>query len=528
MSRLDIPAAVNLAMQSKDLRLALLVSQSSGDQSIRTVLQDQMGEWDAAEWGQSADRDRVLAYLVLAGLLDDNRIPGAAQLSWFQGFALHLCFNGLRKGGDTGPWLCPSNGALELGLKSYERAFHDGQVRPPAVWYQQDAVATGAAEVESHDVRYLLLRLACNRKQPPITCITSRVSTDNPLNHAQPWHIYQALQAFGIWTPDSNSKNIDNNNDNDDDATTARPLLLSHTQAHWITANYAAQLEDAGMWHWAIYVALHLPENHRGEHAVRNILKRNCPSTTNMSLGSRTQWENRCRFLTEVIGIPRSAVHLAEVQRARYDRVHLAPDPWEFYQATNAKLWDSLHRNLLLHLLPQCLLQGEEHVLSSVLDVLGTETDVGRIAGWGSSGEVARMFLYLRKAVEELPHDQDEVTICQHLDGIEEVLGRITQKLAGDSGGIRLPPDTKEAHDVSGLRERSACILSVCEQQIVGNIAEYRWLVAEIRKSLGQRDAETIMMQETSPLGSLGLQLEAGSLTSALRRLVAKWLEWSL
>jgi hypothetical protein len=519
LSRLDMSSAVNLAMQSKDLRLALLVSQSSGDQSIRTVLQDQVAEWDDADWEQTADRDRVLAYLVLAGMLDDNRIPGIAELSWFQGLALHLCFNGLRDSTDSGSWICPSNGALELGLKSYEAAAKEGKVRAPAVWHQQDAAATTVG-FDSLDVRYHLLRLACYRRELPVKCMTSRVSTDNPLNHAQSWHLYQALQAVGIWTPDS-IKDCDNDN-------AARPQLLSHTQAHWITASYAAQLEDAGLWHWAIYVSLHLPESHRGEHAVRNILKRNCPSTINMSSRRRTKWEDRCRFLTEVIGIPRSAVHLAEVQRARYDRVHLAPDPWEFYQATNAKLWDSLHRNLLLHLLPQCLLQGEEHVLSSVLDVLGTETDVGRIAGWGSSGEVARMFLYLRKAVEELPHEQDETTICEHLDDIEEVLARITQKLAGDGGHIRLPPDTKEAHDVSGLRERSSCILSVCEQQIVGNIAEYRWLVAEIRKSLGQVEAEAIVMQETSPLGSLGLRLEAGSLTSTLRRLVAKWLEWNL
>ena len=81
---------------------------------------------------------------------------------------------------------------------------------------------------------------------------------------------------------------------------------------------------------------------------------------------------------------------------------------------------------------------------------------------------------------------------------------------------------------MSGLRERSECVLSVCEQQIVGNIAEYRWLVAEIRESLGQLDTGAVVMHETGPLGSLGLDLEAGSLTSTLRRLVAKWLEWSL
>ena len=46
-------------------------------------------------------------------------------------------------------------------------------------------------------------------------------------------------------------------------------LSLTHT-------NFAAQLESIGLWHWAVFVLLHIEEAEARETAVRHVLARNC------------------------------------------------------------------------------------------------------------------------------------------------------------------------------------------------------------------------------------------------------------
>ncbi len=522
MSRLDVAAAARMAIQSKDLRLATLVSQPSGTQAVRAQIQSQLQLWDH-EWQVSdcVHQDRLRAYLLTAGVIDDTRLP-VRDLSWLQGLALHLSYNGLRDA--RGAWACATNGSVVRAMESYTRAVSSGAARPPTVWYTAEG-ADGEADL---DVRFLLLRLACFHEEPPIRCLSTRVGSADPLDHSVPWHLCQALDAIGLWSHHRGQGS-------------SRQLLLAHADQHWITAQYAAQLESAGLWHWACYVALHLPDIDRAEHAVRSILKRNCPSTavdTAAARDERAQWEARCKFLTFVVGIPASAVHLAECQRARYDRVHLPPNRWEFYQAANAKLWDTLHRNVLLHLLPQCMLQGESHVLASVLRELRGETSAGRIAGWRSSGQIVEMFLELRSALAHIEATvvaqqggaggvagvgADEDVVQELLLGLRARLDEITDKLVSVGGRIALPPDNAEAHDMSGLRERSRRVLAVCEQQIASTVADLRMM------SAASGGAGARVLRETSAdSGALALPLEGGTLIQVLRKLTASWLEWTL
>ncbi len=52
------------------------------------------------------------------------------------------------------------------------------------------------------------------------------------------WHVLQVLQALGY----------------------------SHISEHYLTrlhTSYASQLEALGLWHWAVFVLLHIPNNER-------------------------------------------------------------------------------------------------------------------------------------------------------------------------------------------------------------------------------------------------------------------------
>ena len=80
---------------------------------------------------------------------------------------------------------------------------------------------------------------------------------------------------------------------------------LTKDEEHWLTSNYSTQLENAGMWHWAIYVADHLPDEERRQHRILNILFRNCPrlsDRTTSEINAEQEYMHRVQFLMQEIG----------------------------------------------------------------------------------------------------------------------------------------------------------------------------------------------------------------------------------
>ena len=69
-------------------------------------------------------------------------------------------------------------------------------------------------------------------------------------------------------------------------------------------------------------------------------------------------------------GIDPTYVHRARVLRARYDNPHVKPDKFEYADMASGKLMNPLHRDLFLHLLPECMLEGKDDVLRNMLAVL--------------------------------------------------------------------------------------------------------------------------------------------------------------
>ena len=59
------------------------------------------------------------------------------------------------------------------------------------------------------------------------------------------------------------------------------------------------------MWHWAIYVADHLPDEERRQHRILNILSRNCPrlsDRTTSEINAEQEYMLRVQFLMQEIG----------------------------------------------------------------------------------------------------------------------------------------------------------------------------------------------------------------------------------
>ena len=394
LSRLDIEGACEIAMQHNQYKLALLLSQSAGQQSLRTAMTEQVQIWKS--WGahQKMDQNLLRAYVLLSGQLDDD-ILRVDRITWFQDLALRLCYNNT-KVDDTDRDSCTTSDTVARGLQSYRRSYKSSRAKMPHVR------STGTTEL---DVRYLLLELAClsstNSEYIPRDCMSTRAMDSNPLDHAMSWHLCQTMRSIGL--DDGYHKN-----------------WLTEEEEHLLTSNYSDQLENAGLWHWAVYVAHHLPDMERRQHRIKSILCRNCPKLsfrpneggqqarlTNEEQRAADEFNLRVNFLEHDIGMPHSFVCLARVQRARYDNWDLPPDYFwergnrslsEYEDMFSAGMIDALHRDVFLHLLPRCMMEEKEETLGKMLQVLSEQSAIDNQGReWNSSGGLVKAYLEVQK-----------------------------------------------------------------------------------------------------------------------------------
>jgi hypothetical protein len=508
LTRLDVLGACNIAMEQKNFKLASLLSQSTGRETLCKAMAEQMRLWEQSGVLERIRGDLLRAYVLLSGKLDDE-VLSSASVTWFQHFAMRLCYNE--------PTICTTSDAVARGLNSYRQAWNNSKAQPPHLIAEKTAT-------QETDVRYLLLELACmdsrNSTVDVRECLKTCSMTTNPMDHALSWHLCQTMRSIGLQE-------------------CQHKQWLTNDEEHWLTSNYATQLENAGMWHWAVYVANHLADEERRQHRIMSILYRNCPRLTDSTPEEQRAVQSftmRVEFLKQEIGINPMYVHRARVLRARYDSPHFEPAAGEYADMAAGKLLNELHRDVFLHLLPQCMLEGKDDTLRKMLSILSQESmrDGGAVGEWDSSGDLVRTYLEVKQMLSPPTTAEEGAAFAaqlqqpEYLNRLRAGLDHLTRKLGGSTvqaGRLSLPEKAKAQHDTSGLVARARRKLTICEQQMVGIISRWRFVLNES----AHEEAHYVIRKETGMIqgqfGALTLGLEAGSLVACLRQLLQKWLD---
>jgi len=85
---------------------------------------------------------------------------------------------------------------------------------------------------------------------------------------------------------------------------------LTHT-------NFATQLEAYGLWHWAIFVMLHLRDSSRRQIAVQDLLLRH------IEIDDSPEYVKREQFLKEELGISSVWIHQAKAIKSKINKRYL-------------------------------------------------------------------------------------------------------------------------------------------------------------------------------------------------------------
>lgn len=121
---------------------------------------------------------------------------------------------------------------------------------------------------------------------------------------------------------------------------------LSAAQLH---VSFASQLENHGMWHWSIFVLLHIANPNQRELAVQNILYKY------VSLSQDDDYVEKERFIVNDLGVPDKWVYWAKsVKAGAQNKYHKQAD-----YLLKAKQWAAAHDVIMKHLAPDAIINGK-------------------------------------------------------------------------------------------------------------------------------------------------------------------------
>uniref|UniRef100_A0A8C0DZU9 Nuclear pore complex protein Nup98-Nup96 n=1 Tax=Balaenoptera musculus TaxID=9771 RepID=A0A8C0DZU9_BALMU len=365
-----ISEACSLAQQSGDHRLALLLSQLVGSQSVRELLTMQLVDWHQLQADCFIQEERLRIFALLAGkpvwqLSEQKQINVCSQLDWKRSLAVHLWY------------LLPPTASISKALSMYEEAFQntsegDRYACCPLPSYLEDSGFVVEEEQDSQrplqDVCFHLLKLYSDRHYDLNQLLEPRSVTADPLDYRLSWHLWEVLRALNY-------------------------THLSEQCEGVLQASYAGQLESEGLWEWAIFVLLHIDNSSMREKAVRELLTRHC-----QLLETPESWAKEI-FLTEKLCVPAEWIHEAKAVRA-----HMESDRHlEALYLFKAGHWNRCHKLVIRHLASDAIINENYDYLKGFLEDLAPPERSSLIQDWETSGLV---YLDYIRVIEMLHHIQ--------------------------------------------------------------------------------------------------------------------------
>lgn len=337
-----VAEAAEAAMGCGDFRLATLVAQADSMESadFRALLESQMAQWSDNGTLEFMDETVILIYSLLAGSVEvvtSSLFQQGKLNSWLVGLALFYWY---KQGPAT---------SLETALKWLQDAITKQQTPEPRSQY------LGSSGKE--DVLMEIMKLYVDSAGSlcgvlsPSGWGSSRSTTlsGHHLDYELSWHLHSVLRAIGY-------------------------RLDRQWESH-IEQSFICQLEGAGLWEDALYVALTISDAVERASTCRALLMRNADMLHKLTAVEREELAVRLGISMEWVS--ESLAVLAVSKRARHE---------EIAQWMAAQKFEAAHACLMEHVAFKCLFAGEKEALYQLLADL--EPHRSAIPQWSSCSHV--------------------------------------------------------------------------------------------------------------------------------------------
>ncbi len=399
LSAHKIVDACDALVQGKDFRLATLVAQIGGDETMRNDMDTQIDAWrDLNVLSEMTHPIRTL-YSLLAGntcicegkkgpLEDQARtftISVRFNLDWKRAFGLRLLYAIL------------ADEPIEAAVVKFTNDLHSDEPKkpvPPFIENEADTPWDDPSGLQREDILWGLLKLyAASRSALPTPSIAETFAphntTGNPLDARLSFQIYHALVLRFPSEP-----------------------AAAPAQADALAWTFATQLESAGEWLWALFALLHLSQRQQRDRAIHAHLVQHAADIKSEPDGESFQ------TLTETFKVPKSWIWDA---KALYARTVLQDHIKEVSYLVKAGDWEEAHEVLKKEVGPMAVIEEDWEMLEKVL--ASFQQGKEEVSQWGLGGQVYEDYLTL------ITLDVDEI---EKKELLERLLGALPVMAKGE------------------------------------------------------------------------------------------------
>ncbi|XP_033631554.1 nuclear pore complex protein Nup98-Nup96-like isoform X1 [Asterias rubens] len=379
----QISAACAAAQRSGDHRLALLLAQAGSTQEIKLLITKQLSDWHEMGVDKFIAPEYLQVYALLAGQLvwqsSHNSINTCQNLDWKRALAVHL-------------WhACKPVASIQDALAEFDKGFHGESTlgrycpvpRPPymennpEVYPEDGDMEYEEGETDGYtvwDMCYHLVKLYTDHTHRLERVLAPTTHTAYQLDYRLSWHVLHALQALGY-------------------------SHISEQDLNHLHVSFASQLEGLGLWHWAVFVLLHIQDNCRRESVVKALIMRQCTLKRSEANSAKE------RFLVGQLNVPVKWINEAKALKALYEkRPH--QQAWHLLEAGH---WNDGHSVIIKHLAADAIInENYDYLLGLLKKVVPTDRSI-MIQDWTTNGQVFLDFINIVKRLENLQHSNPTV-----------------------------------------------------------------------------------------------------------------------
>lgn len=412
LSANNVVEACDALVGGRDFRLATLVAQIGGDKIMRDDMTNQIDRWRELDVLSEITEPIRALYSLLAGqtcVCEGKRAPTENRartfviserfnLDWKRAFGLRLFYAILAE--DT----------IEDAVVKFEHDLQSDEGRKPVPWFVEGETDTPWADSQAgqrEDILWGLLKIyAASKSALPTSSLVEILApeniTGNPIDARLSFQLYHAISA-------------------------RFPAISDPSKADYLAQTFAAQLDSAGEWYWALFSLLHLSSYRQRHLAIQSLLVQHAeaiPDDTKSEL---------FRTLTEVCKIPVAWIWEAKVL---YARTVLQDHLQEVDFLVKAQDWNEAHGVFRREVGPSAVVEQDWDTLHGVLDNLKDCKE--QIAEWGLGGQVYDDYLSLVRGVNQ---DEKRELLSRLLDALPMMM----------RGGKRELKETVVVQEISAL-----------------------------------------------------------------------------
>ncbi|XP_011153337.1 nuclear pore complex protein Nup98-Nup96 isoform X2 [Harpegnathos saltator] len=368
LSACKLEDACQFARKAGDHCLALLMAQLRSGMPVKELIKQQLALWQETDVDENLTIERLKLFMIVAGepLISSKHgtINVCEDLDWKRAFAIHLWYL-------SSP-TCSITDVLDLYETSFNTTESEVYAAAPEPEYRgsdYDAEISNGRRI--YDLCFHLLKLYCTGIHDLGELLNPLSYTANPLDYRLSWLMQQLLVGLGY------------------------THLADHVFA-LTHANFATQLEAHGLWHWAIFVMLHLRDSVRRRATVQDLLLRH------IEIDDTPEYAQREQFLKEELGISSVWIHQAKAIKSRINKRY-GEAAWYYIQAEQ---WNQAHEIIIEHLAADAIINVPVEYSSA-------------ISGWTHQGQLLWEYMEITNEIQNLLHTSDFCGITYQLEALK-------------------------------------------------------------------------------------------------------------